>query len=190
MLWEVGYLLGRWEYLASDQQAPRYRAVASAVDRGLTVAGAVLDVGCGSGALVRYLSPPAATCYIGIDISPTAIAKARRVHAGRGSKFLVADLRSWAPSTTAAVVVFNETLYYMRKPLAVIRRYAASLGPDGELVVSMYHRPWLRNPIARARVDAIWRGLARSLQTVDVQIVFDTHGHKRCRVARFAPRQT
>jgi hypothetical protein len=44
----------------------------------------------------------------------------------------------------------------------------------------------LRNPILRARVDGIWKGLSRSLRTLDVHDVPDCHPHYRCRVARFA----
>lgn len=186
LVWNLGYLVGRWEYLGSGQQAPRYRAVAAAIERGLTVSGAVLDIGCGSGVLARYLSPQAGARYVGIDVSPIAVAEAQHACAGLDSEVLVADLRSWVPHATAAILVFNETLYYMARPIQVVERYGNWLHPDGEIVVSMYHQAWLRNPVVRARVDAVWRGLARSLRTVDVQVVFEANGQKRCRVVRFA----
>lgn len=186
LVWDLEYLVGRWDYLGADQQAPRYRAVAAAIERGLTVTGAVLDIGCGSGLLARHLSPRAVARYVGIDLSPIAVAEAQHAHAGLGSEVLVADLRSWVPHTTAAILVFNETLYYMARPIQVVQRYVNWLHPRGEIVVSMYHQAWLRNPVVRARVDAIWRGLARSLRTVDVHVVFDTNGQKRGRVVRFA----
>jgi trans-aconitate methyltransferase len=186
LLWDVSYLTGIWGHFPSDDQAPRYRAVAAAIDQGLTVPGTILDIGCGNGVLAHYLSPPAVARYAGVDISWVAVTAAQQACAGLGTEFLVADLRSWVPPTTAAVVVFNESLYYLVRPVQVVHRFAAGLHPGGEIVVSMYHERWLHNPILRARTDSIWKGLARSLRTLDVHVVLDGHGHKHYRVARFA----
>jgi trans-aconitate methyltransferase len=186
LLWDVSYLTGTWGHFPSDDQAPRYRAVAAAIDQGLTVPGAILDIGCGNGVLAHYLSPPAAAHYVGADISWVAVAAAQQACAGLGAEFLVADLRSWVPPTTAAAVVFNESLYYLVRPVQVVHRYAARLQRGSEIVVSMTHERWLHNPILRARTDGIWKGLARSLRTLDVHVVLDGHGHKQYRVARFA----
>lgn len=185
--WDRSYLTGKWGHFASDDQAPRYRAVAAAIDQGLTVAGSILDIGCGNGVLIHHLSPPAVARYVGVDISSVAVAEAQRACGGLGAEFFVSDLRSWVPRTTAAVVVFNESLYYLVRPVHVVHRYAALLRPGGEIVVSMYQQGWLHNPIMRARTDGIWRRLARSLRTLDVDVVLDgSHGQKRYRVARCA----
>lgn len=48
----------------------------------------ILDIGCGTGASLRFL--PAGIDYVGIDISEAYIAHARRLHAGRGT-FVAAD---------------------------------------------------------------------------------------------------
>ena len=186
LLWDVSYLTGAWRSFPSDDEAPRYRAVAAAIDQGLAATGAILDIGCGNGVLAHYLSPPAAARYVGADISWVAVAAAQQACAGLGAEFLVADLRSWEPHTTAAVVVFNESLYYLIRPVRVVHRYAARLQPGGEIVVSMTHERRLHNPILRARIDGIWKGLSRSLRTLDVHVVHDGHGHKHYRVARFA----
>lgn len=186
LLWDVSYLTGAWRGFSSDDEAPRYRAVAAAIDQGLAATGAILDIGCGNGVLAHYLSPPAAARYVGADISWVAVAAAQQACAGLGAEFLVADLRSWEPHTTAAVVVFNESLYYLVRPVRVVHRYAARLQPGSEIVVSMTHERWLHNPILRARIDDIWKGLSRSLRTLEVHDVLDGHPHNHCRVARFA----
>jgi hypothetical protein len=101
-------------------------------------------------------------------------------------EFLVTDLQSWVPPTAPAVAVFNEILYCLRRPIPVVCRYAAGLHPGGEIVVSMSHERWLHNPIARARINGIWRGLSRSFRALDAAAVLDGHGQKHCRVVRFA----
>jgi SAM-dependent methyltransferase len=185
-LWDFSYLTGTWRDFPSDHQAPRYRAVATAIGEGPTVPGAILDIGCGNGVLAHYLSPAAVARYVGVDISGVAVVAAQQACAGLGAEFLVADVRSWEPHTTAAVLVFNESLYYLLWPVQVVRRYAAGLHPGGVIVVSMYHQRWLRNPMLRARTDFIWKRLARSFRMLDVRSVVDGHGQKRYRVATFA----
>jgi trans-aconitate methyltransferase len=186
LLWDFSYLNGTWRDFPSDDQAPRYRAVAEAIDQALTAPGAILDIGCGNGVLAHYLSPAAVARYVGVDISGVAVAAAQRACTGLGADFLVADLRRWEPHATAAVLVFNESLYYLLRPVQVVHRYAAGLYPGGTIVVSMYHERWLHNPTLRARTDFIWKRLARSLRTLDVHVVLDGHGQKQYRVARFA----
>ncbi|WP_436327074.1 class I SAM-dependent methyltransferase [Brevibacterium sp. FAM 27836] len=65
--------------------------------------GRALDVGCGEGADVVWLSEHgwAAT---GIDLSTTAIDRARRAADDRGAKadFAVADISTWAPKAASA----------------------------------------------------------------------------------------
>lgn len=186
LLWEVSYLSRIWGHLRSDVESPRYQAIAAAIEQGPTVPGAILDIGCGNGQLAHHLSPPAMARYVGVDISGVAVAEAQQACAGLGAEFVVADLRSWVPPTTAAVVVFNESLYYMVRPVQVVHRYAARLHPGGAIVVSMHHERWLHTPIERAHINGIWKGLARSLRTLDVHVVLDGDGQKHCRVARFA----
>jgi len=53
----------------------------------------VLDIGCGPGALLRYL--PAGASYIGFDRNHAYIVQARREHGGRGT-FICDDVSNFA----------------------------------------------------------------------------------------------
>lgn len=54
----------------------------------------VLDIGCGTGELLKYLPPH--MHYVGMDISPTAIEIARQRYAGRpNTEFSAANFREW-----------------------------------------------------------------------------------------------
>lgn len=54
----------------------------------------VLDIGCGTGELFKYLNP--SICYVGIDLSPTAIEIAKQRYGEcSNAKFYCADFREW-----------------------------------------------------------------------------------------------
>lgn len=57
-------------------------------------AASVLDIGCGTGELLKYLPPD--MHYVGMDISPTAIEVAIQRYAGRpNTEFTAANFREW-----------------------------------------------------------------------------------------------
>lgn len=65
--------------------------------------GRVLDVGCGEGADVIWMAEHGWQAA-GIDLSTTAVERARKAAADRGvtADFAVADISTWAPSDTAS----------------------------------------------------------------------------------------
>ncbi|CAD6559874.1 Ubiquinone biosynthesis O-methyltransferase, mitochondrial [Paraburkholderia kirstenboschensis] len=94
----------------------------------------VLDVGCGTGILARWLSGAAISSYLGIDLSEAAIEKARQSNI-QGAEFAVADGTAFKTSQLFDVIVFNEVLYYIRTPEDLCQpvrlRAGFELSPDG-----------------------------------------------------------
>lgn len=133
--WEAQYAAGRWDFLAHLSELGRFSILAGYIGH-LKPAGAVLDVGCGQGALLRRLPSACSSGYVGIDLSEAAINVARRQHDGRGD-FLVADCEDYSPTEPFDVIVFNEVLCCLREPLRTVERYARSLHPGGLLLVSL-----------------------------------------------------
>lgn len=121
----------------------------------------VLDVGCGHGRLAKVLSRFPVQYYVGIDLSTEAIEQARRAGIENAS-FIAGDFEDSVPAQRFDVVIFLDSLYYARDPLAVLRRYAEALDPEGVLIVSMYR--YSNNPL-------ILRKLARNFEAVDQTIV-------------------
>lgn len=138
--WEAQYAAGKWDFLTQLSELPRYSVLAGYVCH-LGRGGAVLDVGCGQGILLRSLPDAAYSKYVGIDLSASAIAAAqehrREPQQNERSTFLSADCESYVPGEKFDVIVFNEVLYYLRDPQQLVERYTQSLRGGGVMLVSM-----------------------------------------------------
>jgi SAM-dependent methyltransferase len=95
----------------------------------------LLDIGCGPGALLRYL--PAQTAYTGFDRNQAYIDRARRTHRGRG-EFICDDLANLAeyalPPVDVAVAI--GILHHLDDDLALhlLRTTVGALKPGGRLI--------------------------------------------------------
>ena len=75
----------------------------------------VLEIGCGNGCFTRLLAGIAGQ-VVALDISPTAIARARAVTAGLGEiDFRVANIMDYDPRSEGPwdLIVLSETIYYL-----------------------------------------------------------------------------
>jgi 2-polyprenyl-3-methyl-5-hydroxy-6-metoxy-1,4-benzoquinol methylase len=133
--WEAQYAAGKWDFLAELSELSRFSILAGYICH-LKLGGAVLDTGCGQGALLRRLPSDSYSRYVGIDLSASAIAVARERQNER-STFLVADCESYSPEGRFDVIVFNEVLCCLRDPLQTVERYVRSLKPGGIVLVSL-----------------------------------------------------
>lgn len=103
-----------------------------------------LEVGCAEGAFTERLAPRAGL-VTALDISPTALERARGRLKGRsGVEFAEADLRAWSPSTDEGydLIILGDLLYYLDKPLVrsafegTFKRLASWLRPGGRLILA------------------------------------------------------
>ena len=167
--WEAQYAAGKWDFLAELSELSRFSILAGYICH-LKPGGAVLDTGCGQGALLRRLPADSYSRYVGIDLSASAIAVARK-HQGERSTFLAADCDDYFPEERFDVMVFNEVLCCLRDPLGTVERYVHSLNSGGLILVSLC-------TAARGSATILWR-LRRAYDTVDeVRLV-----HSRRKVA-------
>ncbi len=160
--WEAQYAAGRWDFLGQLSELARFSVLAGYICH-LKPGGAVLDVGCGQGVLLRRLPNSCYTRYVGIDVSGSAIAAAQQQQNAR-SMFFATDCEEYVPAEPFDVMVFNEVLCCLRDPLRTVERYMRSLKADGVLLVSMC-------TAARGSATILWR-LKRAYAAVDeVRIV-------------------
>ena len=93
--WEAQYAAGKWDYLAELSELSRFSILAGYICH-LKPGGAVLDTGCGQGALLRRLPSDSYSRYVGIDLSASAISVASK-HQNERSTFLAADCENYSP---------------------------------------------------------------------------------------------
>jgi len=162
--WERLFESGSYERLESIPERARYSLIVGQCD--VLGVRSILDVGCGQGVLAKRLNRVNYDRYVGVDISQTAVAQARLALPDPRNTYLVSDADSFATAERFDLIVFNECLYYMTDPAAVLRHYLQFLQPGGHVSISMYHT---------VRSRAVWR-LLTMLDTVEaVQIKYQRH---------------
>ncbi len=174
--WESEYSSGHWDYLRSLQQTARYHVIAGYCDH-FARGGAILDVGCGDGYLQEVLASAGYASYLGIDLSAEAIGNAKSRQDEKTS-FRQADVDSLQPDERFDSIVFNESLYYFKKPIPVLKQYASFLTEDGVFIISMHGlRSWNRR---------LWKMVEAVYPPVDEVTV--SHGSGKCWTIKvFAP---
>jgi len=177
-IWERQYRQGEWDYLAGEDEAGHYLAIARFC-RLYLEHGAVLDIGCGTGILAGYLrnAGMALARYTGIDLAGEAVRRAASQFPE--ARFLQFDYSAGSFSGRYDGVVFNETLYCFANPLAIIDKCIAENTHAGSLLlISMYgdHH------------EAIWDALDARCDTVAEEVVENTGRDVRWKIRVLRPR--
>jgi 2-polyprenyl-3-methyl-5-hydroxy-6-metoxy-1,4-benzoquinol methylase len=133
--WDSEYRSGKWRYLASLAEFPRYAVIAGYL-RFLGRDKQILEVGCGTGILHSYLKDVGFARYKGIDFSAAAIMEASKA-ADQSSRFEVAEGSAYSDGQRYDVIIFNEVLYYFEDCLSLLRHYRKSLSGGGRFIISM-----------------------------------------------------
>ncbi len=125
----------------------------------------ILDVGCGHGRLLKMLAPHGFNGYVGIDLSTEAIDRAKSLHI-ENARFVAADFERRPMSGKFNTIIFNESLYYARKPADVLASYSSCLNKDGVVIVSMF---------SKGNAGSIWKSLKAGFTTVDSTTVINNN---------------
>jgi SAM-dependent methyltransferase len=125
------YRTGKWHF---DENHPE---LISAIEE-YSSNGAILILGCGTASIVSYLNQNAFRYLLGIDISPEAISKARRQSTAK-VHFKVADILEYQCERNFDVILFSESLYYIRdtEQEELLRRLGRHLTPSGCFIVTL-----------------------------------------------------
>jgi SAM-dependent methyltransferase len=161
--WNDQYRSGCWADLGSLKESARFGVVAAYRNR-VSPQGSVLDIGCGVGTLRPLLGE--CSRYVGIDLSADAIASASLAR-WPDANFAVADAQAYSPAGKFSLIIFNEVLYYLPDPVAVVSRYLEFLEEEGFFIVSMYDQYDPR---------LLWSALGKRFQQLDGVILHNSSG--------------
>lgn len=164
---------GSWEGLEAASQIPRYRNIEN-WRMEYKPSGSVLDVGCGSGIMLATIhkSRFPYVRYCGIDRSKGAIKLARsRIEDRDLESFIRGDMRN-APLLNDEkfdFIIFNEVLYYLGDPVALIEKYQSLLKETGVFVVSIYKDP---QTVPGNNWDDTWEKVRTAYETQCIEYAF------------------
>jgi ubiquinone/menaquinone biosynthesis C-methylase UbiE len=112
------------------------------IGREVRLAHRVLDLGCGSCDLVRYLAAAYGQEVIGVDISDGSFPSRRQTADGSHYHCLERDAAhlSFAKDVSADAVVSMWALHEMAKPLKILQEARRALRPGGEVFIVDFPR--------------------------------------------------
>jgi 2-polyprenyl-3-methyl-5-hydroxy-6-metoxy-1,4-benzoquinol methylase len=99
----------------------------------------VLDVGCGTGMLVRGVAAQGASRVIGLDYAEPAIQEAKSIPYPDNVEFVTADIMSWSPPVRFDVIVTLGTMEHLDDPVQFLKRMTEFLTDDGTIVIACPH---------------------------------------------------
>jgi 2-polyprenyl-3-methyl-5-hydroxy-6-metoxy-1,4-benzoquinol methylase len=163
--WEDQYAGGYWDFLRGQDELPRYSIIAGYCR--LKGAGlSILDVGCGEGVLVENLASDQYERFVGIDLSETAIQRARAAE-HPNCDYISIDASTYRPESRFDVIIFNEVVSYFSDPVEQIQRYQSFLEHHGVVIVSMHHN---------YNTDLIWNRIDKAFNIIDENSVANRAG--------------
>lgn len=166
-----------WGLRSSPFTQYRYLALLERI-AAFTPCQTLLDVGCGEGLFTRYLTG-VATNVVGIDLSATAIERAR--HNVPRADFCCVALQDFTPDRTFDVVVAAEMLYYADD----IERALDDLCALGDVVLVSYARA--RGPQIEAKLRHVGDTIASTFHSF---FQSDTHGFTIASFGRHVERRS
>lgn len=117
---------------------------------------AVIDIGCGAGALSLNVAASAVNVSVtGVDVSQPLIelAKQRSAAVGAGIDFVVADASVWKPAEPVDLVISRFGVMFFADPVAAFANIRSGLKPKGRVRFACW-RPLSENSWALAPLQA------------------------------------
>lgn len=149
-LWDHQYATGQWDLLKSPMEEERFNTLAKLTDE-YCRNGSVLEIGCGEGLLLPKVKA-SYQYFLGLDISAVAIERALHLQ-NANTVFKCADMEKFVPEERFDIIIFNESLYYSKRPVELLKKYAEYLKEGGLFATSVYHDTWNQSLVSLIRKE-------------------------------------
>lgn len=133
--WNYKYRKGVWDYMGEEQL--RYDTIVDFIRQTQIDKPEILDLGCGYGALNKYLTEGDYSFSLGVDISSTAIQMAKKQQYPNAD-FLAINIHNFTPAQKFDIIIFNEVLYYLDNQLEVVSKFSKYFNSGGYFIFSFY----------------------------------------------------
>lgn len=166
------------------------RELVSEVLAGAGVRGPVIDVGCGTGAVIRRLAADGIAPVFGTDLSPIALAAARG-----GTAPLLRSLAEHLPfrSGTFEAIVSLDVVEHLDDDVAGLVEYRRVVQPGGLVVLAVpaYQWAWSEHDVQLGHRRRYTRDrLRRAAEAAGLEVERATHFHAWLAPAAFLVRRT
>ena len=156
--WEKDYADGRFDFLDRPHEQLRHAVISCMISQ--YAAGEVIDLGCGRGHQLRWLRREDVTRYIGVDISPTALAGLPQ--SPIPTETVVSSIEDYhAPAREIGAIICAEALYFLEDPVAPLQRIAREATSAKAIIASLVV-PNESKPNWRKGVEFIWGAFEKS----------------------------
>lgn len=108
--WNYKFFIGKWDYI--ENEFPRYTKIVEHINYCDINKPKILDLGCGFGSLCKYLKEDNFSSLLGVDLSDTAIIKAKK-KGYNNANFFVADIQKFETNEKFDIIILNEVIYYL-----------------------------------------------------------------------------
>jgi len=149
VLWDAQYRLGVWDRL--DTATVTGGEFAKMIAEHAPLA-RILDLGCGTSVNLP-LEPGTYRSYHGVDISPKAIKRARRLNRP-DSTYEVADILAYQPARAYDAILLREVIYYLTPQQIhdLLTRLSEHLSQDGVVLIQVWSAE--TNPDLKAAITS------------------------------------
>ena len=147
------YEAGKWDGLRDINDLARYSIIVG-LTKHFFKTPRILDLGCGEGVLLQKFAPSDYSAFLGVDFSDVAIQNAQVLKNDK-TNFVVGNLDNLEITGTYDVIIYNESLYYLRNPKAAVQALFKNLAPGGIFIISMVDKHGKERESVWAQLDEL-----------------------------------
>lgn len=152
--WDAEYAGGRWDFLSDPHEQARLATIAAFIS--CHASGEVIDLGGGTGDLLRWVRPGSVTSYTCVDVSEVALA--RIPEQPFPVEKAVMSLTDYEPAArNVGCIVASEVLYFVDDPAIHVKRIADACKSVRGVAVSLV-APNERKPNWQKASKRVWSG--------------------------------